>query len=88
MTDNYLELEIITPEGIFYIGRAGKVELNTTEGQIGVYPGHVPVTMIAAPGILKITESESVKAAELQGGFLKILPDKMTILAEDINLVK
>ena len=44
-----IKLEIVAPEGIFYTGDATMVELNTTEGEIGVYPGHIPMIMIAAP---------------------------------------
>ena len=79
------ELEIITPERVFYKGEAVMVEFNTTEGEIGVYPEHIPMTMIVAPGTLTITEPEAVKKAELNSGFLEIQKDKMTILAEDIK---
>ena len=34
------EVEIITPERIFYTGEATMIEFNTTEGEIGVYPEH------------------------------------------------
>mgnify|MGYP003294888377 CR=1 FL=1 len=53
-----MKLEIVAPDCIFYTGDAAMVELNTTEGEIGVYPEHIPMTMIAAPGTLTITEPE------------------------------
>ena len=31
------EVEIITPERIFYTGEATMIEFNTTEGEIGVF---------------------------------------------------
>ena len=38
------------------------VELTTTEGDVGIYAEHIPMTAIVAPGILTITESkDSVK---------------------------
>ena len=58
MVDQTMKLEIVAPDCIFYTGEAVMVELNTTEGEIGVYPGHIPMTMIAAPGTLTITEEE------------------------------
>ena len=36
------KLKIISPDRIFYEGEAIMLELNTTEGQIGVYKNHVP----------------------------------------------
>ena len=61
------------------------VELNTTEGEIGVYKEHVPTTVIIAPGILTITEEEGQKLAALHAGFVEILQEKVTIMAEIIE---
>lgn len=79
------QLRIVTPERVFYEGPVDMVEFNTTEGQIGVLPGHIPMTVIVAPGILTITEEDGVKTAALHAGFAEILPDSITILAEIIE---
>ncbi|GLB32744.1 ATP synthase epsilon chain [Lacrimispora amygdalina] len=76
------KLQIITPERKFYEGDASMVELTTTEGEIGVYRGHIPMTAIAAPGVLKIHEAGGIKEAALMSGFLEILPEKIVIMAE------
>lgn len=76
------DLKIVCPERMFYEGKAKMVELNTTEGEIGVYAEHLPMTMILKPGVLTITEEDGVKEAALHAGFIEILPDKVTILAE------
>lgn len=78
-------LKIITPDKVFYEGRAEMVELNTTEGEIGVYPRHIPMTVIIRPGVLNIYEESGVKKAALHGGFAEILPEQITILAEIIE---
>ena len=77
-----MKLRIITPDEQFYEGDVTMVELTTSEGDIGVYPNHIPLTAVAAPGVLKIHEGAEVKEAALISGFLTILPDEMTILAE------
>lgn len=83
MADERLfRLKIITPDRVFYEGDASMVELKTSEGEIGVYANHIPLTTILAPGVLKITEPEGVKQAALYSGFVEILKDKVTILAE------
>ena len=79
------QLRIVTPERVFYEGPVDMVEFNTTEGQIGVLPGHIPMTVIVSPGILTITEKEGSKEAALHAGFAEILPDQITILAEIIE---
>ncbi|MDE5588743.1 MAG: ATP synthase F1 subunit epsilon [Acetatifactor sp.] len=82
---NSFLLRIITPERLFYENQVNMVEFNTTEGEIGVLPGHVPLTVIVKPGILDITEPEGDKVAALHAGFAEILPERVTILAEVIE---
>ena len=76
------KLHVITPERRFYDGEASMVELTTTEGDIGVYRNHIPLTAIVAPGVLKIHEEGEVKEAALMSGFIEILPERITIMAE------
>ena len=79
-------LKIITPDRVFYEGEVEMVELNTTEGEIGVLKHHIPLTVIIKPGILTITESGGeVKEAALHEGFATIMPDYVTIMAEIIE---
>ena len=80
-----MKLKVITPEEQFYEGDVSMVELTTTEGDIGVYPEHIPLTAVVAPGILKIHEGSEVKEAALMSGFITILPDVVTILAEIVE---
>lgn len=82
---NLFQLEIITPERIFYRGEASRIEFTAEDGDIGVLPGHIPLTTVIAPGVLTITEPEGVKQAALMAGFAEILPDKVTILAETVE---
>lgn len=82
---NGFSLRIITPDRVFYENRVDMVEFNTTEGEIGVLPGHIPMTVIVKPGILYISEPEAGKQAALHAGFAEILPERVTILAEVIE---
>lgn len=79
------ELQIITPDRVFYEGNARMVEFNTTEGEVGVMPGHIPMTLVLKPGILTITEEDETKEAALHAGFVEILPESVTILAEIVE---
>ncbi len=77
------KLRIITPERVFYEGDVLMVELTTTEGEIGILKRHIPLTAVVAPGVLYIKESEEeYKAAALISGFVEVLPQEVTILAE------
>ena len=79
---NLFDLKVITPERVFFEGPVTMVEFNTTEGELGIYKGHIPLTVIVDPGILTITTEEGPQNAALHAGFAEILPDKVTILAE------
>lgn len=78
-------LQVITPDKQFYSGSVSMVELNTADGELGIYPQHIPMTVIVAPGILKIHEGAEVKRAALLAGFIQIMPEKVTILAEAVE---
>lgn len=77
-----MKLRVITPEKQFYEGDVTMVELTTTEGDIGVYPSHIPLTAVVAPGVLTIHEEGETKEASLISGFVTILPDGVTVMAE------
>lgn len=80
-----MKLQIITPQERFYEGDVSMVELTTTEGNIGVYPNHIPLTAVVSPGVLKIHEGSEVKEAALMSGFLTILPESVTVMAEVVE---
>lgn len=83
MAENTFKVEIITPERVFYeTDAATMIEFNTTEGEIGVYKDHIPLTTVIAPGIVTVTLEDSEKVAAVHAGFAQILPEKVTLLAE------
>ncbi len=84
MADERLfKVEVIAPDRVFYEGEVIMLELCTTEGEIGIYKNHIPMTAVVAPGIMSLRESDSLeKIAALHAGFIEILQDKVTVLAE------
>ena len=80
--DSLFEVKIITPDRNFYEGKASMIEFTTTEGDIGVYKHHIPLTTVLSPGIVTITEAEEKKRAAVHSGFAEILGDRVTLLAE------
>ena len=82
MADNKFALKVMCPDRTFFEGEADMVEMNTTEGYIGVYPGHIPIATVLAPGILVIHNDGELKRAALHSGFARISPDNIMILAE------
>ena len=84
MIDRF-QLTIITPAREFFRGESTFVEFTTTDGDVGVYPGHVPTTVVLDAGVLRIHNGKEKREAALHSGFAEILPDKITILAEAVE---
>lgn len=79
------DIKIICPERVFYEGKATMVEFNTVEGQVGILRNHIPLTTVIAPGELVITEENGKKNAALHSGFVEVLGDGITVMAEVIE---
>ncbi len=82
MDEKHIKLNVYSPTRIFFEGEAEFVEFVTTEGELGIYPNHIPLTAVVAPGILRITEDGKVREATLLDGFVTVLPNEITILSE------
>ena len=78
-----MQLQIITPDHLMCDESVKMVEMRTAEGEIGVLPGHIPVTVMMAPGVTHITKADgSIRHIAIHDGFVEIQPDKISIMAE------
>lgn len=78
-------LKVISPDRIFFDELVEMVEIRTTEGEMGILKNHIPLTAILTPGALHIKGiggENGDKIAALHDGFVEVLQDSMTILAE------
>lgn len=82
MAGKLFQLKIISPDRIFYEGDVNMVEFTSSEGDIGVYADHIPLTTVLVPGIMTIHEESGIKKAAVHAGFAEILQDRVVVLAE------
>lgn len=77
-------LRIITPERVFYEGKAEMIVFQSLEGELGVLAGHIPLTTVIDSTVfyLKDTMDQPQKMAAVHEGFVEILPDRVTVLTE------
>lgn len=85
MAEKTMRVKVIAPERVFFEGDVSFIEFNTIEGILGVYPEHIPMTVVIAPGVLNLRTTEGEKVAALHSGFAEILGDSITILAESVE---
>ncbi len=88
---NTLKLEIVTPEAKIYSEDVEMVTLPGTEGELGIYPMHVPLmTQVAAGEVIVHKNGQDFFLAigegfvEITGAHVAILTD-MAIKADDID---
>ena len=76
--------ELVAVERKLWKGRAESVTAETTEGEIGVLPGHQPfLGQLVENGVVTIRPVDGDKlVAAVQGGFLSVSAEKVTILAD------
>ena len=83
-----LHVELVSVEREVWSGEASTVVARTTEGEIGVLPGHAPLLGQLADGydvrIQQVSGGELV--VKVSGGFLSVTDAGVTILAESAQL--
>ena len=77
-----LKLEIVTPEEKIYSENVEMVTLPGTEGELGVYPNHVPVLTALKPGELRIVKDGQQSAMAIGEGFVEIKGDAVSLLTD------
>jgi F-type H+-transporting ATPase subunit epsilon len=80
-----MTVELVSVERLLWSGQATAVYTRTTEGEIGVLPRHVPLLGELVPDcVVRIDQpdGDSLRAA-VQGGFLSVTGERVSILAED-----
>jgi F-type H+-transporting ATPase subunit epsilon len=79
-----LHVELVAVEEKVWSGEAEMVVARTTEGELGVLPGHTPLLgQLAQPGQVRIKQAGGQELAyDVDGGFLSVTGDGVTVLAE------
>jgi F-type H+-transporting ATPase subunit epsilon len=79
-----LHVQVVAVEEKVWSGEAEMVVARTTEGELGVLPGHTPLLgLLAEPSQVRVKLAGGEQVAyEVAGGFLSVGADGVTVLAE------
>ncbi len=77
-----LTLEIVTPESRVFSDTIDTVVIPTTEGEVGILPGHIPLLTQVEHGELRVTKGGQSFVLAVSGGFAEVEGDRVRILAE------
>lgn len=79
-----LHVEVVAVEEKVWSGEAEMLVARTTEGELGVLPGHAPLLgQLAEPSQVRVKTAGGEEIAyDVAGGFLSITDEGVTVLAE------
>src|SRR3974390_483461 len=77
-----LNLEIVTPDGTTYSEDVEMVTLPGIEGQMGIYPRHVPLMTKMVPGEIAVRKDGHDYYLAVGEGLIEITGDHVAILTD------
>ncbi len=82
-----LNVEIVAADRKVWSGDATMVRARTMDGEIGIMPGHTPMLGVLLVGDVIISGAEGAgdQTATVDGGFLSVDHDNVTIVAETVE---
>ena len=78
-----LNLEVVTPSGLIFNGKAVEVTLPGEEGEFGVLPHHAALTTLLKAGVVDIEkEDKSVESIVVNWGVVQVDETKVVVLVD------
>jgi F-type H+-transporting ATPase subunit epsilon len=81
---NTIHVEVVSAEASIFSGDAEFIVLPGVMGELGIYPKHTPLITQIKPGTvrIKIPGQTEEQVIFVQGGFLEVQPDVVTVLSD------
>ena len=76
------DLEIVTPDRLFFSEKVEMVIVRGLEGDLAVLKGRTPIITPLKIGQVRITQNGKEKIAAIVNGYISVLGDKTTIVTE------
>ena len=77
-----LTLEIVTAERVVYSEEVDVLVAPGVVGELGILPSHSPLLTIMQPGEIRVDKDGEETYIAVSGGFLEVIGNKATILAD------
>jgi len=77
-----IPLRVVSVERSLFEGDVDFIVANGADGELGILPRHAALMTSLKPGTLKITQGDKETLLFVGGGFLEVLPDRVTVLAD------
>ena len=83
-----IDFDIVTAEKLIYSEQIDVLIAPGTEGQLAILPNHAPLLTALQPGELTILNDNKYKQMVISGGFMEVMPDKITVLADTAERIE
>jgi F-type H+-transporting ATPase subunit epsilon len=82
-----MQVQLVSPERRVWQGEAQAVYARTTDGELGVLPGHIALigTLVEWPVRIERSNEDDLVAA-VHGGFIAVLESGVSVLGELVEL--
>ena len=80
-----LHCQVLTPEGSAFSGEATQVVAQAIDGCVGILPRHAPLLTALGEGDLRVKTAEGEKKWKIDGGFLEVLDNHVSVVAERLT---
>jgi F-type H+-transporting ATPase subunit epsilon len=82
-----LRVELVAADRLVWSGEAKMVIARTTEGDVGILPGHAPMLSVIIEGVVDVqTEEGETWVAAVDAGFLSVANNRVSILSEHAEM--
>jgi F-type H+-transporting ATPase subunit epsilon len=78
----HIHLEIVTPEKPLFSGEVDRVTVPSTQGYLGILPGHAPLLAELGVGSIQYRQGEKTENLFCCWGFVEVLPERVIVLAQ------
>ncbi len=78
-------LQIITPEGVCFDGESTQLSVRSTEGELAILAGHIPLVTALTTGECRVYTDSGVRKAACTGGMLTCTKDVTRLFSTDFR---
>ncbi|MFN8770953.1 MAG: F0F1 ATP synthase subunit epsilon [Neisseriaceae bacterium] len=82
-----MHVDIVDAESRVFAGEAEFLIINAFDGEIGIFPNHIPLISKLKPGVLRIKapNQDNQKVFALSGGFIEVCDNNVLVMADIVE---
>ncbi|MBU2110776.1 MAG: F0F1 ATP synthase subunit epsilon, partial [Actinobacteria bacterium] len=83
-----LQVALVAADRTVWSGEASMVIARTVDGDVGVLRGHAPLLSLLTDAAVEISAPDGIVHAAVDGGFISVADDRVSILTEHAVLAE